>query len=111
MHSPADGGCSCERRGCVAVGKHPRVSVRSETGLSHELGEAGNPPERIEATATVSFVPGEGVMSSHIVVQGRVPGIDQSGFGSAARNAGESCPISGALKGNVEITVEATLQS
>ena len=80
-------------------------------GLSHELGEAGNPPERIEATATVSFVPGEGVKSSHIVVQGRVPGIDQSGFETAARSAGESCPISGALKGNVEITVEATLQA
>lgn len=80
-------------------------------GLSHELGETGNPPERLEATATVSFVPGEGVKSSHIVVEGRVPGIDQGEFEAAARSAGEGCPISGALKGNVEITVDATLEA
>ena len=80
-------------------------------GLSHELGEAGTPPERLEATATVDFVPGEGVKSSHIVVTGRVPGLDQETFAAAARSAGEGCPISGALKGNVEITVEATLEA
>ncbi|MEA2426041.1 MAG: lipoyl-dependent peroxiredoxin [Thermoleophilaceae bacterium] len=79
--------------------------------LSHELSEAGNEPERLEATATVDFVPGEGVKSSHIVVTGRVPGIDQAAFEEAARGAGEGCPISGALKGNIEITVDATLES
>ncbi|CAN5157734.1 OsmC family protein [soil metagenome] len=78
-------------------------------GLSHDLGEAGTPPGRLEATATVDFVPGEGVKSSHIVVTGSVPGIDQATFAAAAAAAGEGCPISGALKGNVEITVEATL--
>jgi osmotically inducible protein OsmC len=79
-------------------------------GLAHELGEAGTPPGRLEATATVEFVPGEGVKSSHIVVTGTVDGIDQETFAAAASAAGEGCPISGALKGNVEITVEATLQ-
>ena len=78
--------------------------------LSGELGEGGNAPERLEATATVSFVAGEGVKSSHIVVRGRVPGVDQAGFEEAARGAGEGCPISGALKGNVEISVEAILE-
>ena len=79
--------------------------------LSHELAEAGNPPERLEATATVSFIAGEGVKSSAIVVHGRVPGIDQAAFEAAASGAGENCPISGALRGNVEITVDATLES
>jgi osmotically inducible protein OsmC len=79
-------------------------------GLSHELGEAGTPPDRLEATATVDFVPGEGVTSSHIVVSGKVPGIDADTFAAAAAAAGEGCPISGALKGNVEITVDATLE-
>ena len=79
--------------------------------LSHELGEAGTPPERLEASATVDFVPGEGVKSSHIVVSGRVEGIEQETFAAAAAAAGEGCPISGALKGNIEITVEATLES
>ena len=79
--------------------------------LSHELGEAGMPPERLEATAAVAFVPGEGVKSSHIVVSGRVPGVDQAAFEAAAGAAGEGCPISGALKGNIEITVAATLET
>ncbi len=79
--------------------------------LSHELGEAGTPPVRLEASATVDFVPGEGVKSSHIVVSGRVDGIDQEAFAAAAAAAGEGCPISGALKGNIEITVEATLDA
>ena len=79
-------------------------------GLSHELGEAGTPPDRLEATATVEFVPGEGVKSSHIVVTGRVPGVDAEAFAAAAQAAGEGCPISAAMKGNVEITVDATLE-
>ena len=78
--------------------------------LSHELGQAGNAPERLEASATVTFVPGEGVKSSKIVVSGRVPGLDQAGFEEATRGAGENCPISQALKDNIEITVEATLE-
>ena len=79
--------------------------------LSHELEEAGTPPDSLEATATVEFVPGEGVTSSRIAVTGRVPGIDQAAFAAAAASAGGGCPISGALKGNVEISVEATLAS
>ena len=58
----------------------------------------------------MEFVPGEDVKSSHIVVSGRVPGVDADGFAAAARSAGENCPISGALKGNIAISVEATLE-
>jgi len=79
--------------------------------LSHELGEAGTPPERLNATATVDFVAGEGVKSSHIVVSGVVAGIDQDAFGAAAAAAAEGCPISAALRGNIEISVDATLES
>src|SRR3954466_2619684 len=79
--------------------------------LSNELSQAGNEPEQLNATATVDFVPGEGVKSSHIVVRGRVAGIDQAQFEQAAESAGQNCPISGALKGNIEISVDATLES
>jgi osmotically inducible protein OsmC len=79
--------------------------------LSHELAGADTPPERLDATATVEFEPGEGVRSSRIAVRGRVAGIDQEAFSEAARGAGEGCPISGALKGNIQIEVEATLES
>jgi len=78
--------------------------------LSHELTEGGNPPELLEASATIAFVPGEGVKSSRFRVSGRVPGIDQAGFEEAATGASENCPISQALKGNIEISVEATLE-
>ena len=77
--------------------------------LAHSLAEAGTPPERLEATATVEFEPGEGVRSSRIAVTGQVPDVDQAGFEEAARDAGDNCPISGAL--SIDVTVEATLES
>jgi lipoyl-dependent peroxiredoxin len=79
--------------------------------LSNVLAKGGNTAERIEASAAVTFVPGEGVKSSRFIVHGRVPGLDQVGFEDAARDASENCPISQALKGNIEITVEAILVS
>lgn len=79
--------------------------------LSHALGEAGNPPERIETTARVTFVPGEGVKSSQLAVGARVPGIDQDAFDQAVQSADEDCPISSALRGNVELSTDATLES
>jgi osmotically inducible protein OsmC len=80
-------------------------------GLSHELGERGHTPDRLEATVVISFVPGEGVKTSRISITGRVEGLDRASFEEVASAAGESCPISGALRGNVEISVEATLDS
>ena len=79
--------------------------------LSLALDESGNPPERLDVTATVTFVPGEGVTTSKLAVRARVPGIDQAGLDSAIEAANAGCPVSGALKGNVDITVDATLES
>jgi osmotically inducible protein OsmC len=79
--------------------------------LSNVLSEGGNPPDRLDVTATVTFVPGEGVTTSKLTVRGRVPGLDQSGFDKAIEAANEGCPVSGALKGNVDISVDATLES
>ena len=80
--------------------------------LSNVLGEAGTPPEKLETSVTVTFEEIEGgwkTGSSHITVKGTVPGIDEATFKEAAEAAKDGCPISGALKGNVEISVEATL--
>jgi osmotically inducible protein OsmC len=38
-----------------------------------------------------------------------VSGIDAGGFARAAAAAKEGCPVSRALKGNVEITLDAAL--
>ena len=82
--------------------------------LSAGLGGAGTPPERLSVSAEVTFAPKEGggfhVQSSALTVSGRVPGIDQEAFAKAAAAAGEGCPISGAMKGNVEISVKASLE-
>ena len=80
--------------------------------LSHTLGEAGTPPERLETSVEVTFKEVEGgwkVGTSEITVKGTVPGIDEAAFKEAAAAAKDGCPISGALKGNVELSVKATL--
>ena len=80
--------------------------------LSAGLGDAGTPPEKLEVSATVTFKEIEGgwkTGSSAITVKGWVPGLDEAEFKKAAEDAKDGCPISGALKGNVELSVEATL--
>jgi osmotically inducible protein OsmC len=82
-------------------------------GLSHGLSEAGTPPERLDVVATVTFAEtdaGLGVRGSHLEVRGVVPGLDQAGFAAAAAAARDGCPISRALKGNIELSVAATLE-
>ena len=80
--------------------------------LSSDLSDAGTPPQKLEVSATVTFAQVEGgwkVGSSALTVKGAVPGIDEAAFKAAAEKAKDGCPISGALKGNVELSVEATL--
>ena len=79
--------------------------------LSHALAEAGNPPERLETSATITFVPGTGITKAALAVTGRVPGIDAQAFQEAADGAKDGCPVSGALKGNVELSLDARLES
>ena len=82
--------------------------------LSFGLGQAGTPPQKLKVSATVTFdkiEAGWRVISSALAVRGRVAGIDGSGFREAAEAAKEGCPISQALKGNVELSVEATLEN
>jgi lipoyl-dependent peroxiredoxin len=80
--------------------------------LSHGLTEAGNPPEHLEVSATVTLDLVNGaptVTASDLVVSGRVAGVDAEGFIQAATDAGKNCPISRAL-GSVDISVTATLE-
>ena len=79
--------------------------------LSSGLSKAGTPPDRLEITATCSFQPGEGVTRMQLVVVGVVPGAHAEGFYLAAEAAKENCPVSKALAGIPEITLEATLQN
>jgi osmotically inducible protein OsmC len=77
--------------------------------LSNGLAKGGNPPERLETSATVSFQPGEGIVNATLKVRGSVPGLDADGFQAAAEDAKENCPVSKALTGIPEVSLEATL--
>jgi lipoyl-dependent peroxiredoxin len=79
--------------------------------LSHGLAEAGHAPERLETSSTVTFVPGTGITKSALTVVGAVPGLDDAAFKDAAEAAAQNCPVSSALKNNVELTLDARLQN
>ena len=77
--------------------------------LSHVLAETGSPPEELKGGATVTFEPGTGITRIALTVRGTVPGLDEEGFREAAEGARAGCPVSQALAGVPEITVEASL--
>ena len=74
--------------------------------LSHGLAQAGTPPDKLETTATVTFVPGTGITKIVLGVRGDVPGLDDAGFREAAEGAKANCPVSKALAGVPEIVLE-----
>jgi osmotically inducible protein OsmC len=80
--------------------------------LAHALAEAGTPPKRLESEATATFDQvGEGFKftTMRLTVKGEVDGLDEEAFRRAAEAAKENCPVSQALKGNVEVSVDASL--
>jgi osmotically inducible protein OsmC len=83
--------------------------------FSHTLAEAGSPPERLSVNAVCHFTPVEGggfaVSRMHIGVHGSVPGLDQAAFERLADEGDQGCPVSNALRGNVEISITATLDA
>jgi len=77
--------------------------------LSHGLAKAGTPPEQLETSATVTFQPGEGITRGVLTVRGTVPSLDEAGFLAAAEDAKKNCPVSQALSGIPDVTLEASL--
>jgi lipoyl-dependent peroxiredoxin len=80
--------------------------------LANGLAQAGTPPQRLETEATATFDQvGEGfrMTTMRLTVRGQVDGLDDEGFRQAAEGAKENCPVSKALEGNVDISIEASL--
>jgi osmotically inducible protein OsmC len=77
--------------------------------LSSALAKGGNPPEKLETSATVTFQPGEGIVKGVLTVRGTVPGMDEAAFGDAAEGAKKGCPVSQALAGIPDVKLEASL--
>jgi len=81
--------------------------------LSAGLEKDGTPPTRITTTATCTFEklePGFRITKMNLQVRGVVPGMDQAAFAKAAEAAKEGCPVSNALKGNVQFILDASLE-
>ena len=77
--------------------------------LSNGLAKGGTAPDRLETSATVTFQPGQGLIKGALTVRGTVPGIDEAGFAAAAEDAVQNCPVSKALAGIPDVSLEATL--
>jgi lipoyl-dependent peroxiredoxin len=78
--------------------------------LAHALAGVGKVPERLQTSATVTFVPGTGITKIALAVRGNVPGLDADGFREAAEDAKKNCPVSQALAAVPEISVDAELE-
>ncbi|HEX2729081.1 MAG TPA: OsmC family peroxiredoxin [Rubrobacteraceae bacterium] len=78
--------------------------------LSNTLAEKGNAPEQLEVSATCALDMGSLKITTEVLdVRGRVPGLDEEGFRSAAEEAEQACPVSNALRGNVDIQLNTSL--
>jgi osmotically inducible protein OsmC len=80
--------------------------------LSLGLEKAGFKPQSVdtEAACTIDKV-GEGfkITRMRLTTRATVPGIDDAKFQSIAAATKEGCPVSGALKNNVQIELAASL--
>jgi osmotically inducible protein OsmC len=80
--------------------------------FSNTLAKAGTPADSLDVKATCSLDRVDGgvaVTTMHLEVRGVVSGLDDAGFKAAAETAEGSCPISNAIRGNVDITLDAGL--
>ncbi len=76
--------------------------------LSNELSQRGHTPASLEATATCEFEGGK-VTTMALEVTAEVPGADDAQFREGLDAAEGSCPVSNALRGNVDIRVDGRL--
>lgn len=82
--------------------------------LSAGLEKAGTPATRVttDAACTLEMVDGAAwITKMHLKTRGVVDGLDEAAFKAAAESAKENCPVSKALKGNLTVTLDATLEA
>lgn len=80
--------------------------------FSAGLARNGTPPKTIDVKATATFdkvADGWRVTTMELAVRAQVPGIDQAKFLELANGAKEGCPISQAIKNNVQVKLDAKL--
>jgi lipoyl-dependent peroxiredoxin len=80
--------------------------------LALVLGENHTPPERLAVSAACTLDEVDGaprITTIQLTVQARVPSLDAQGLEDNVQRAAKLCPVSNALRGNVEIAVRSQL--
>jgi lipoyl-dependent peroxiredoxin len=80
--------------------------------LALVLGSNRTPPERlaVKAACTLDEVDGAPrITTIELAVRARVPGLDAADLERITESAGDLCPVSNALRGNVKISVRSEL--
>lgn len=78
--------------------------------FSSVLAKAGHAPDQLDVSA-VATIDTPKVTSMKIEVHGKVPGLDQDQFERLAAQAEQLCPISNAIRNNVDIELTAQLDN
>jgi osmotically inducible protein OsmC len=80
--------------------------------LSNMLSQDGKVPKQLEVSAMCTLDRIDGALKiTHMTlnVVGDVPGIDEAAFKEVAQEGEKKCPVSNAIRGNVEVSVDARL--
>lgn len=78
--------------------------------LAPALARRGTTPQKLDVSAACNFDKVNGrfvVTTMELAVRGKVSGLDQAKFDDVANAAERACPISNAIRNNVEIKLSA----
>lgn len=82
--------------------------------LSATLTQNGTPPEKLDVSSTVGFGPKDGggfeIKYANVKIAGKVPGVTEEEFVKLAEKGEATCPISNAIRGNVDIAKEISFE-
>lgn len=111
QRSSEDGGGATNPEELIAAA-HSACYTMQLTAL---LGQRNATPVTVETSADVTLGPdpagGFRISSIALAVQAEVEGIDADGFAEVAEEAKESCPVSKALDGVDNVTLDASLKN
>jgi len=80
--------------------------------LSLVLGENETPAQQVAVSAACTLDEVDGaprITTVQLTVRAQVPGLDAAGLEDMVARAGDLCPVSNALRGNVEIDLSGEL--
>jgi osmotically inducible protein OsmC len=114
-----EGGFSAASRFEGGTGSSPEELIAAahagcfSMAFSHALAESGFEPIQVETSAEATLEKtseGFKITRMHLTTKGKVAGITEEDFLKIANDAKENCPVSKALKGGMDISLDASLE-